>query len=59
LIRISKDEATQLRKMFKDRCHIVRFCKQKSKRHHYAVSEENYVFDALSKMRGTKVTPEM
>lgn len=55
LIRINKEEATELRKRFRDKCHIVRFCKPKSKRHHYAVSEENYVINALEEMRGCKI----
>ena len=55
MIRINKEEAQELRKRFKDKCHIVRFCKQKSKRHHFAVSEEKYVINALEEMRGCKV----
>ena len=55
MIRINKEEAAELRKRFKEKCHIVRFSKQKSGRHHYAVSEEKYVIDALEEMRGSKV----
>ena len=55
MVSISKEEATELRKRFKGKCHIVRFSKQKSGRHHYAVSEEKYVINALEEMRGCKV----
>lgn len=58
MIRISKDEATQLRKMFKDKCYIYRLNRQRSKKHHYLVSEEVHVIKALEDIRGEKIYTE-
>lgn len=59
MIRISKDEAVQLRKMFKDKCYIYRLNRQRSKKHHYLVSEEPHVIKALEDIREEKVYTEL
>lgn len=55
MVSISKEEAQELRKRFKDKCHIVRFCKKKSKRHHYCVEESLKVLQTLEELRGEPV----
>lgn len=55
MVSITKDEAMELRKRFKDNCHIVRFCKKKSKRHHYCTEESDRVLQVLSELRGEPV----
>lgn len=54
MVAITKDEAQALRQTFKNVC-IVRFCKQKSKRHHYAVEEAPAVLNALAELRDCAV----
>ena len=53
MIAITKDEAKALRERFKD-VHIVRTCKQKSKRHHYFVVEDRGVGSFIKRMRGER-----
>lgn len=55
MVSISKEEATELRKRFKGSCHIVRFCKKKSKRHHYCTEESSKVLQVLEELRGEPV----
>lgn len=50
MVSISKDEAQRLRQEIRD-VHIVRFCKAKSKRHHYCVEEIPAVLNVLAEMR--------
>ncbi|WP_405375277.1 hypothetical protein [Pseudobutyrivibrio sp.] len=50
MVSISKDEAQKLRQEVRG-VHIVRFCKTKSKRHHYCVEEIPAVLNVLAEMR--------
>lgn len=58
LIRISKDEANELRRRFGKRAYIVRLNKQKSKIHKYLCSEEPHIINALEEMRGAPVVAQ-
>ena len=55
MVSITKTEAEELRKRFKNNCHIVRFCAKKSKRHHYCTEETPKVLKVLSELRGEEV----
>lgn len=57
MIRIDKEEAMMIRELFGEGACIYRTCKQKSKRHHYLLSEEDYNLRAIADMRGG-MTPD-
>lgn len=54
MISISKQEAEMVRKHCPEN-HIRRTCKQKSKRHHYHMSEDLAGVQLIAAMRGTTV----
>lgn len=54
MISINKQEAEMVRKHCPEN-HIRRTCKQKSKRHHYHMSEDLAGVQLVATMRGTTV----
>lgn len=54
MISINKQEAEMVRKYCPEN-HIRRTCKQKSKRHHYHMSEDLAGVQLVAVMRGTTV----
>lgn len=54
MISINKQEAEMVRKHCPEN-HIRRTCKQKSKRHHYHMSEDLAGVQLVAMMRGTTV----
>lgn len=54
MISINKQEAEMVRKHCPEN-HIRRTCKQKSKRHHYHMSEDLAGVQLVAAMRGTTV----
>lgn len=55
MVRITKDEAAELRKRYGKRAYIVRLNKQRSKIHKYLCAEEPYIIKTLEELRGCPV----
>lgn len=51
MVRISKEEAEEIRLRFPNGGHVIRLEKYDSKRHHYLVSEEPAVLKFLEQFR--------
>lgn len=57
MIQITKEEKEIIREEL-PHVHIVRTCKQKSKRHHYYCCEEPAAVRLIRKLRGWEVEPK-
>ena len=55
MVRITKEEAAELRKRFGKKAYVYRLNKQRSKRHNYLASEDGYIIKALEEIRGCAV----